>query len=129
MVPPPPMLASEHHYYELLGVPYDASDDDLQKAYRKLCVQNHCLRKPSPMYHHPWPPSRPRPYHSGASMRSSYFPSRHLHPTIPPSRCVKFHPDKQKDQESAAVAAEQFKCVNRAYKVLNTMANHICLTP
>ena len=46
MVPPPPMLASEHHYYELLGVPYDASDDDLKKAYRKLCVQNHCLRKP-----------------------------------------------------------------------------------
>ena len=31
---------------------------------------------------------------------------------------AKFHPDKQKDAESAEAAADKFKNVNRAYKVL-----------
>lgn len=62
------MLAAEHHYYEILGVSYSATDDDLRKAYRKLAA--------------------------------------------------KFHPDKQKDPDTAADAAEKFKRANRAYKVL-----------
>ena len=31
---------------------------------------------------------------------------------------AKFHPDKQKDPESAEKAAEKFKNANRAYKIL-----------
>lgn len=31
---------------------------------------------------------------------------------------IKYHPDKQKDEESAAVAAEKFKHVTHAYKIL-----------
>lgn len=67
-MPPPPMLAAEHHYYEILGVSYSATDDELKKAYRKLAA--------------------------------------------------KYHPDKQRDPETAAEAADKFKWANRAYKVL-----------
>ena len=35
------MLSSEHHYYEILGVGYDATDDVLRKAYRKLAAEFH----------------------------------------------------------------------------------------
>lgn len=62
------MLAQEHHYYEILGVGYAATDDELRKAYRKLAA--------------------------------------------------KYHPDKQRDPERAAEAAEKFKRANRAYKIL-----------
>ena len=31
---------------------------------------------------------------------------------------IRYHPDKQKDEESAAVAAEKFKHVTHAYKIL-----------
>ena len=31
---------------------------------------------------------------------------------------AKFHPDKQKDSDDAAAAAEKFKNANRAYKIL-----------
>ena len=57
-----------HHYYELLGLPYSATDEELRKAYRKLAI--------------------------------------------------KYHPDKQKDEESATLAADKFKHVTHAYKVL-----------
>ena len=67
-MPPPPMLAAEHHYYEILGVGYSATEDELRKAYRKLAA--------------------------------------------------KYHPDKQKDPDKAAEAAEKFKQANRAYKIL-----------
>ena len=67
-MPPPPMLAPEHHYYELLGVGYGATDEELRKHYRKLAA--------------------------------------------------KYHPDKQKDEEGAKKAAEMFKNVNHAYKIL-----------
>ena len=40
-MPPPPLLSREHHYYEILGVPYAASDEDLRRAYRKLAVRYH----------------------------------------------------------------------------------------
>lgn len=62
------MLSQEHHYYEILGVGYNASDEELRKAYRKLAI--------------------------------------------------KYHPDKQKDEESSEAAAEKFRHVGHAYKVL-----------
>ena len=68
-MPPPPLISPEHHYYEILGMPYSASDQELRKAYRKLAL--------------------------------------------------KLHPDKQKDEESAATAADKFALVQRAYSVLS----------
>ena len=62
------MLSKEHWYYEILNIPYTASDDELRKAYRKLAI--------------------------------------------------KYHPDKQKDEESAAIAADKFKEATQAYKIL-----------
>jgi len=35
------VLAQEHHYYEILGVGYDATDDDLKRAYRKMAIKYH----------------------------------------------------------------------------------------
>ena len=35
------MLAPEHHYYEVLGVAYGATDEELRKAYRKLAAKYH----------------------------------------------------------------------------------------
>ena len=35
------MLAPEHHYYEILGLGYSATDEDLRKAYRKLAAKYH----------------------------------------------------------------------------------------
>ncbi|KAL1498540.1 hypothetical protein AB1Y20_013861 [Prymnesium parvum] len=69
VVPPPPLIAADHHYYEILGVTYDATEDDLRKAYRKLAVR--------------------------------------------------YHPDKQKDDEASEDAAEKFRLANRAYKLLS----------
>jgi len=40
-VPPPPMLMKEHHYYEILGVSYGATDEELRKAYQKLAKKYH----------------------------------------------------------------------------------------
>ena len=40
-MPPPPLIQSDHHYYEILGQPYTATDSDLKRAYRKLCLRYH----------------------------------------------------------------------------------------
>lgn len=34
-------MAEKRDYYEVLGVPKDASADDIKKAYRKLAVKYH----------------------------------------------------------------------------------------
>ena len=68
-MPPPPLILSEHHYYEILGQPYTASDSELKRAYRKLCL--------------------------------------------------KYHPDKQADDEAAEAAGVHFRRVQRAYAVLS----------
>ena len=35
------MLAAEHHYYEILGVSYSATDEEMRKHYRKLAAKYH----------------------------------------------------------------------------------------
>lgn len=35
------MLSTEHHYYEILGVSYAATDEDMRRAYRKLAAKFH----------------------------------------------------------------------------------------
>ena len=32
-------IARRHHYYEILGLGYSATDEELRKAYRKLAVR------------------------------------------------------------------------------------------
>ena len=34
-------MASVKDYYEILGIPRDASDEDIKKAFRKLAFQYH----------------------------------------------------------------------------------------
>ena len=81
-------IARRHHYYEILGLGYSATDEELRKAYRKLAVRCPAI----------------------AATCNTHTLSRHL-------LAVRYHPDKQKDEESSATAAEKFKHVTHAYKV------------
>src|SRR6266540_4331418 len=37
----PPPMAIKRDYYEILGVPRDASDDDIKRAFRKAAQRHH----------------------------------------------------------------------------------------
>jgi curved DNA-binding protein CbpA len=39
-------MAAKRDYYDILGVPRNADDDTLKKAYRKLAMQHHPDRNP-----------------------------------------------------------------------------------
>ena len=38
---PPPQLAEDHQYYETLGLPYEASSEEVRRAYRKAAIKYH----------------------------------------------------------------------------------------
>ena len=39
-------MSNKRDYYEVLGVPHDASAEDIKRAYRKLAMANHPDRNP-----------------------------------------------------------------------------------
>jgi hypothetical protein len=41
-------MASKKKYYKTLGIPFDASDEDIRAAYHKLALKYHPDRNPDP---------------------------------------------------------------------------------
>ena len=110
------MLAAEHHYYEILGVSYSATDEEMRKHYRKLAAKYHPDKQKDSddaavTRRHTSPPLSSlllsALYLSTSLPLTSLFLSPLSSAHLSPPLCATWQ-----------AAAEKFKNANRAYKIL-----------
>ena len=100
---------------------YNASDEELRKAYRKLAIKYASSLEFSSPPHPSWLASRCLRHRVHLLSTQLHLLPRSQPPPRPSllyiALAARYHPDKQKDEESAKVAAEKFRIVGHAHKV------------